>query len=242
MNIFEIQKELVDIFNELEENGGELTDELADKLNVTQDNFKTKVKSYVDAMKSLDSDMNCIDTEIKRLQTLKKSKKSTYERLERICIAAVEAFGDVTSKGIKYFDYGTGKIQIRNSEKVNVNDELCDIVASELNRAFAFEAMLGDASVREGFTIEDITERVKAHGIDITANDLNNLNLSIKFNDVVSDLLSGDLYKSMVKLIHDYPIMKIEPSIDKTMIKKELKDGNNLTFANIIPNQMLTIK
>ena len=42
MNIWQIQQELLDIFNELEENGGELTSELEDKLNITQSEFKNK--------------------------------------------------------------------------------------------------------------------------------------------------------------------------------------------------------
>ena len=64
MNIFEIQQELLDIFAELEENGGELTEELEQKLNVTQENFKTKVKGYSDVIKVNKSEIDLIDKEI----------------------------------------------------------------------------------------------------------------------------------------------------------------------------------
>ena len=45
MNIWQIQQDLLDIFNELEDNGGELTPELEEKLAVTQEDFKNKIKS-----------------------------------------------------------------------------------------------------------------------------------------------------------------------------------------------------
>ena len=52
MNIWQIQQDLLDIFNELEDNGGELTPELEEKLAVTQEDFKNKIKSYGEVIKS----------------------------------------------------------------------------------------------------------------------------------------------------------------------------------------------
>ena len=40
MNIFEISKELESVFDELEENGGELTEELEEKLSISQNEFR----------------------------------------------------------------------------------------------------------------------------------------------------------------------------------------------------------
>ena len=46
-SIFSIEADLEAIFMELEDNGGELTPELEDKLKITQENFENKVcKSY----------------------------------------------------------------------------------------------------------------------------------------------------------------------------------------------------
>ena len=39
MNIYEISQALLDIYNELEENGGELTEELEKALTITQADF-----------------------------------------------------------------------------------------------------------------------------------------------------------------------------------------------------------
>ena len=45
-NIYNITTELEDIFLELEENGGELTPELEERLRITQDSLKDKLDGY----------------------------------------------------------------------------------------------------------------------------------------------------------------------------------------------------
>ena len=42
MNIYQIKQDLLDIYNELEENGGELTEELETALLVTEETFREK--------------------------------------------------------------------------------------------------------------------------------------------------------------------------------------------------------
>lgn len=46
-NIYNITAELEDIFLELEENGGELTPELEERLAITQDNLKSNLMVIV---------------------------------------------------------------------------------------------------------------------------------------------------------------------------------------------------
>ena len=46
-NIYNITAELEDIFLELEENDGELTPELEERLAITQDNLKEKLNNYL---------------------------------------------------------------------------------------------------------------------------------------------------------------------------------------------------
>ena len=84
MNIFEISKELESVFDELEENGGELTDELEEKLSISQDEFRSKVDAYLSVIRHTESDVDCCDKEIKRLQAVKKSKQNAIERLNNI--------------------------------------------------------------------------------------------------------------------------------------------------------------
>lgn len=55
-SIYNITAELEDIFLELEENGGELTPELEERLTITQDNLKEKLNNYRKAYTMLNLD------------------------------------------------------------------------------------------------------------------------------------------------------------------------------------------
>lgn len=55
-SIYNITTELEDIFLELEENGGELTPELEERLAITQDNLKEKLNNYRKAYTMLNLD------------------------------------------------------------------------------------------------------------------------------------------------------------------------------------------
>jgi hypothetical protein len=67
MNIWQIQQDLLAIFDELEENGGELTEELEQKLAISQEDFRSKVESYTNVIKSIKADVAAIDEERKTL-------------------------------------------------------------------------------------------------------------------------------------------------------------------------------
>ena len=122
-NIFQISQDLLAVFQELEDNGGELTDELEAKLTVSQADFKTKIKSYTDVIKYTEGDIKLIDEEISRLKELKESKKKAIARLEKIVIWAIGMFGEANKSGNKFVDFGTGKVSVRNTEKVEIDDE-----------------------------------------------------------------------------------------------------------------------
>lgn len=254
MNIWQIQQELLSIFDELEENGGELTEELEQQLAISQEDFRSKVEDYTNVIKSVKADIAAIDQESKRLAELKKSKTAMVDRLSKVIIEAVDKFGDTSKSGSKFFDYGTGKVSIRNSQKVILDDEKIEAISSEVCKAFAVEAMMGNASNREDFTFEDIIQRCKEHSkydetgtiIDapeiITKEDIQNTVVEITFKEHIQDILKGDGYNLIKQLIMYNNSASFIPKIDKTQLKNELKDCTNITIGKIEPNQTLTIK
>jgi len=255
MNIWEIQQDLLAIFDELEENGGELTEELEEKLAITKENFKTKVEGYVNVIKQVKSDIAAIDQESKRLAELKKSKNAVIERLTKVLVPAIQNFGDVSKSGSAFVDYGTGKVSIRNTQKVELDDDKLNAISSEFNRALSFEAMMGAGSNRESFTFEDIIQRCKEHkslnpidgGLeddsqDVTAEDIQNTVVDITFKSHIIDLMKGTGYNLMKQLIMYNQGVSMLPKIDKTQLKNELNGCENITIGKIIDNKTLTIK
>ena len=45
-SIYNIQQDLLDIFDQIETNEGEITPELEEQLHISQDEFKDKIRSY----------------------------------------------------------------------------------------------------------------------------------------------------------------------------------------------------
>ena len=256
MNIWQIQQELLSIFDELEENGGELTEELEQQLAISQEDFRSKVESYTNVIKSIKADIAAIDQESKRLAALKKSKNAMVERLSKVIIDAVEMFGDTTKSGGKFFDYGTGKVSIRNSQKVELDESKVEAISSEISKALAYEAMLGNASNREDFTFEDIIKRCKEHTkcdesgqiFDapefVTKEDIENTVVEITFKEHIIDLMKGNGYNIIKNLFGYNNTVAVSPKIDKTQLKNELVSGQggDITIGRIVPNQTLTIK
>lgn len=253
MNIWQIQQDLLSIFDELEENGGELTEELEQQLAISQEDFRSKVENYTNVIKSVKADIAAIDQETKRLAELKKSKTAMVDRLSKVIIEAVDRFGETTKNGGKFFDYGTGKVSIRNSQKVELDENKLEAISNEFGKAFAVEAMLGNASNRESFTVEDMIQRCKEHKLnmvdaiiddpqDINGFDLENTNVDITISKPILSFFSGDGYKLMKDIAVIANDFKVVPKVDKNSLKSCVSVGNEINIGKVEPNKTLTIK
>ena len=233
MNIWQIQKDLLDIFNELEENGGELTPELEDKLNITQSEFKNKIENYLYVIKKTESDINACDAEAKRLTALKKSKQNTVDRIKSVIAKAIEQFGDENKNGNKFIDLGTAKITVRTSNKVIVNDDFAEnLVNSTFDevRSMVFTKELQSNDLKDLLTIPEN----KLDGV--TAN----ISIDVPLKDLYKD--DGDAF---IKSIFAYgKYFKVKTNISKTELKANLEDNPNAypELAHIEQNKTLTIK
>ena len=112
-NIYQIKQDLLSIFDELEE-----------QLNISKEEFKDKIKSYSDVVKMLENDITDIKAEKARLSDLQKSKEKSIERLKKIMIESIEMFGDITKSGSKFIDFGTGKVSVRQTQAVEVEEPI----------------------------------------------------------------------------------------------------------------------
>lgn len=246
MNIFEIQQELLDIFAELEETGGELTPELEEKLAVTQENFKEKVKSYGEVIKSVKAEIDLIDKETARLKELKDSKSKAIDRMSKIIAQAITMFGDETKSGGKFLDYGTGKISVRNTQKVEVDtertDAICKSVFSYFN-ALAYTREL--ATIRE-LDEQEVREAIKNSdgGFEFNADEMASIPATLTFDVNLKDLLADNginFMQNFFSFINNY---KVKSNVSKTAIKAELEEKNAdiSKIAHIVENQTITIK
>ena len=252
-NIFDIKQDFIDIFNELEDNGGELTPELEEKLQVTQETFKDKIKSYSNVIKMLETDIKSIKEEKNRLNDLQKSKENTIERLKNIVVSAIEEFGDTNKSGNKFVDYGTGKISIRNTQAVEVEESS---VNRFINRLITGLKWYSDNNqLEEGLVnTEDVLDFVNSKSpveeeddVEIdnyTMKDIERINASIDVDINIPSLISTktgiDLLRSLLK----YNIFNIKAKVDKKAVKDDAKSDEHFmpVYAKLVNNKSLIIK
>ena len=246
MNIWQIQQDLLDIFNELEENGGELTPELEEKLAVTQEDFKNKVKSYGEVIKSLKGEIYTIDKETARLKELKDAKNKVIERLSKVIAQAITKFGDETKSGGKFLDYGTGKISVRNTQKVEIDTDRTDAIVKSVFNYFNALAYTRELSQVSELDEQEVRTAIKNSdgGIEFNADELYNIPATLTFDVNLRDLLADNGVDFMQKFFGFITNYKVKSNVSKTAMKDVLLNSNAdvKSIAHIEKNQSITIK
>jgi hypothetical protein len=117
LNIYQIEKEYLELANQLIESGGECSPELELQLTINQEQLEQKARGYGFIVKQMESDISIIEDEIKRLGELKKSREKAVERLEKTLSNAMQLFE------IEKLETPTLKINFRKSEAVEIDNE-----------------------------------------------------------------------------------------------------------------------
>jgi hypothetical protein len=121
--LWQLTQEELSFIALMEENGGELTDEIAEELAIRRDNFSHKAEAYAKFILKLESEAEQAAAEIKRIQALKKAKENTVARLRESLLAALMVFTEEDAKGIRRYETPLAKLSTRKSQAVEVLDE-----------------------------------------------------------------------------------------------------------------------
>lgn len=123
MNLYQITADQFSIIALLEENGGEATEDVLNALEINREAFSKKAEAYAHVIIKLDGEVDIISAEIKRLQSLKKTKENSVTRLKESLTQAMLAFGEQDDKGIRRYKTPTLSLSTRKSEAVSIDDE-----------------------------------------------------------------------------------------------------------------------
>lgn len=251
-SIFNIQQDLYAIFSSIEENEGELTPKLEEALTIKREEFNTKIQGYVAFIKQLELDNKGIKEEIARLKDLQKSKEKTIDNLKKIMAMAINDFGDTNKSGTKFLDYGTGKVSIRKSDSIEVDEEGTKQFVNRFFRYFNWLHFTNTANQQE-VDIKDIVDFCNKTKQDdeedvvdtnYTDDDLANLQASLDFKVNLKDLITNPDGLKLINSLLDYKVLAtIKPSVDKTEVKKEVKSSGDIpTFAKYVIKDNVVIK
>lgn len=251
-SIFNIQQDLYAIFDSIEENEGEITPELEEALTIKREEFSTKIQGYVAYIKQLELDNKGIKEEIARLKDLQKSKEKTIDNLKKIMAMAINAFGDTNKSGNKFLDYGTGKVSIRKSDSIEVDEEGTKQFVNRFFRYFNWLHFTNTADQQE-LDVKDVIDFCNKNKQDdeedivetnYTDDDLTNLQANLDFKVNLKDLITNPNGLKLINSLLDYKVLAtIKPSVDKTEVKKEVKSNGEIpTFAKYVIKDNVVIK
>lgn len=252
-SIYNIQQKLLDIFNQIEENCGEITPELEEQLNISKDEFEDKIKSYTCVIHQLESDLCAIKEEKARLDAIKKSKEKTIESLKRIMVEAIQLFGNTSKSGTKFIDYGTGKVSLRKSESIEIDD---DKLKAFTNRFISYFTWLRYQNTfdQTELNCKEITEycnKIRDDDseenlvfTDFTEEDMNKIQADLDFRINLKDIISTEEGRNLIRAILNYNTdISAKPIIDKKALKDEIKSTSICpTFATFVTKQNVIIK
>ena len=95
-----INYEWLQIIDELEQNEGEVTKEIQERLFINENELKQKVDGYCNVINSLKGDINTIEDKITTLQTKIKSKEKVIERLKDCLKLGLNMYGESNPKTV----------------------------------------------------------------------------------------------------------------------------------------------
>ena len=112
--IFEIGNEYQNIISLIEQNNGEMSDDLHEAYINSRDELNNKAKAYIYVIRNKENLISNIDAEIDRLKEMKKRTENEIDRIKNYLSMAVDTFGN--------FETGLHKISNRISKSVEVTD------------------------------------------------------------------------------------------------------------------------
>ncbi len=122
-SLYNINEEQLKLVEQLMQNEGEITPEIEEQLALNEKNLRQKSVAYMEVISNQEMKVSAIDSEIKRLQALKKSKQNIVNRLKENLLLAVKTFGT--------FEVGTLKFGTRKSTVLEMTEGNISAIPSE---------------------------------------------------------------------------------------------------------------
>ena len=251
-SIFDIDRELYALYDEIEEAGGEITPEMEKKLELNGQEMTNKVKSITNFINKLKADVLAIKSETDRLAKLKKSKDNTITGLTNLVLFAIKNYGKKDKSGKKWIDWGTGKVGIKKSVSVELDDKkienLVDVLKTTIVNGIYTNTLHQADSIDANAILDAAINIAKTEGeianSEVEVEDMDDVIVNVTIPVSMANLLQGDGYSLLAKM---GDVTKdgwsFKPSVDKKAMKTKLTDeGCTSNIAKVVENDNLTIK
>lgn len=113
-SIYNINKEWLQVLEQLESSDGYLTPDLEEKIKELTSSFDAAAENVVYSIKALESEIDTIEAEITRLKSRAQSRKNAIDRLKLTMVTCMQLNGVEKVKDPKF------TIFIQNTKAVNI--------------------------------------------------------------------------------------------------------------------------
>ena len=251
-SLYQISEDILHIFNDVENNEGEITDEQYEALVIKQDELKDKLENYVKAIKSWEVDEKALKDEKKRFNDRQNVYKNRIERLKAAALQAVLTFGE-HGKSNMFIELPNFRLFSRSSQSVEVDESRIRIFMEEFERYVRELVDAGILYTGKDVDLQGILNCINANiratnGEDFepfTINDLIAMKINISQTASVYDLFKSGMALNLYGKEPLYTHMENVTSKDdwKTVIESsKIANTSVPTIAKIVTNQSLQIK
>lgn len=248
-NLFNISRELEEIFSVLEENGGELTPELEARLAITESDFKDKLDNYRKVLTEISNKVDACKAEKCRIDKLIKTRQNAVDRIKKVMAAAVIQFGDKNKNGNSYIDLDTCKISTRATAQCKVKEEFINVVINtifeKLRELYDEYILDNDDDISLDSMVDIINAELEAIGYTDKINkyDIISTYVNVSVRIPISELFNHENYNLLDVYFKYDDNAKIELESKTSDYKNYITNHDvNLNVAEIITNQTLNIK
>ncbi len=254
MNIFNISQELEDIFYQIEENGGEITHELEERLAITEDKLHDKLDSYRRVYSKFVSDVKTCKEEELRIARVRRTKENQAERLKDTMLAAVQQFGALGKSGNRLINLPDAKLYTKSSActEVDMNRSaiLMQLFLDVYSIAWSQDTLTSQfCSMTDAKLLDLINDKYAAaypneEVVPFTIEDLYSLKLNFNFSFTLSELNCADKFTLLQAWFDNAQIAgsSISADVNKTSVKAKISDGDDISIANVVYHDSLIIK
>ena len=206
-SLFSISNDLRKVIEDIEIQGGEITPEQEEDVIISEANLKEKLEHYRKAILILEYQEQLAYDEIKRLQSVKKTKDNIVNRLKTNVLNAVLEFGECGKSGNKVIECETSKFFTANTKSVVLDEGKIRVLiemfidwADSLNNVDMLDNSFGSNDNFDPNSIIDIINK-KAHEKELIEDD---------FNFTVDDL-----YLTRIEISYDLSIVELLEADDR---------------------------
>jgi hypothetical protein len=157
-NLFNIDADLFALYTDIENNGGEMTAELEQSLEITEAERLTKGEGYVHVIKQFKAQSELLKSEAKRLQDLARHYDNSVVKLSDTLLQSVISHGQIKTAFVT--------ISSRRSKSVSITDESLlgaefMRVKTEPNKTAIKEALDAGQEVAGALIVENYSLNIK---------------------------------------------------------------------------------